>query len=149
MRSLFVFLAVCCAVAAAGDLRLENSRYETVAYIREDGRIEDASFQLLGYIRTESEDEAVEPGLRIEAGDFRVLGYIRDNEVQSPDLRKLFDITSDGRIRDSRLRNSGSIREDGTVEGSDFRVILYTDGAHEDLRLRIMAYLVFFSTLLE
>ncbi len=148
MRSLFVFLALCCAVASAGDLRLENSRYETVAYIREDGRIEDASFQLLGYIRAESEDEA-EPGLRIEAGDFRVLGYIRDNEVQSPDLRKLFDITSDGRIRDSRLRNTGSIREDGTVEGSDFRVILYTDGSHEDLRLRIMAYLVFFSTLLE
>lgn len=147
MRSLFVFLALCCAVASAGDLRLENSRYETVAYIREDGRIEDASFQLLGYIRTETEES--EPGLRIEAGDFRVLGYIRDNEVQSPDLRKLFDITSDGRIRDSRLRNSGSIREDGTVEGSDFRVVLYTDGAHADLRLRIMAYLVFFSTLLE
>lgn len=147
MRSLFVFLAVCCAVVSAGDLRLENSRYETVAYIREDGRIEDASFQLLGYIRTETEES--EPGLRIEAGDFRVLGYIRENEVQSPDLRKLFDITSDGRIRDSRLRNRGSIREDGTVEGSDFRVILYTDGAHADLRLRIMAYLVFFSTLLE
>jgi hypothetical protein len=147
MRSLFVFLALCCAVASAGDLRLENSRYETVAYIREDGRIEDASFQLLGYIRTEIEES--EPGLRIEAGDFRVLGYIRENEVQSPDFRKLFDITSDGRIRDSRLRNSGSIREDGTVEGSDFRVILYTDGAHEELRLRIMAYLVFFSTLLD
>lgn len=147
MRSLFVFLAVCCAVVSAGDLRLENSRYETVAYIREDGRIEDASFQLLGYIRTETEES--EPGLRIEAGDFRVLGYIRENEVQSPDLRKLFDITSDGRIRDSRLRNTGSIREDGTVEGSDFRVMLYTDGDHEDLRLRIMAYLVFFSTLLE
>ncbi|MFO7627347.1 MAG: hypothetical protein R6V62_08835 [Candidatus Fermentibacteraceae bacterium] len=148
MRSLFVSLAVFCAVVSAGDLRLENSRYETVAYIREDGRIEDASFQLLGYIRTESEEESG-PGLRIEAGDFRVLGYIRENEVQSPDLRKLFDITSDGRIRDSRLRNSGSIREDGTVEGSDFRVILYTDGAHEELRPRIMAYLVFFSTLLE
>lgn len=147
MRSLFVSLAVFCAVVAAGDLRLENSRYETVAYIREDGRIEDASFQLLGYIRVETEEE--EPGLRIEAGDFSVLGYIRENEVQSPDLRKLFDITDDGRIRDSRLRNTGSIREDGTVEGSDFRVILYTDGAHEDLRLRIMAYLVFFSTLLE
>lgn len=147
MRSLFVFLAFFYAVVSAGDLRLENSRYETVAYIREDGRIEDASFQLLGYIRTETEES--EPGLRIEAGDFRVLGYIRQNEVQSPDLRKLFDITDDGRIRDSRLRNTGSIREDGTVEGSDFRVILYTDGSHEDLRLRIMAYLVFFSTLLE
>ncbi len=147
MRSLFVSLAVCCAVVSAGDLRLENSRYETVAYIREDGRIEDSSFQLLGYIRVETEEE--EPGLRIEAGDFSVLGYIRENEVQSPDLRKLFDITDDGRIRDSRLRNTGSIREDGTVEGSDFRVILYTDGTHDDLRLRIMAYLVFFSTLLE
>ncbi len=148
MRSLFILTSVLCAALSAGDLRLENNRYETVAYIREDGRIEDASFTLLGYIRSESEDEE-DAGLRIEASDFRVLGYIRDNEVQNPESRKLFDITDDGRIRDGRLRNVGSIRDDGTVEGSDFRIIIYTDGAHDDLRLRLMAYLVFFSDLLE
>lgn len=147
MRSLFVLFTILCAAVSLADLRLENSRYETVAYIREDGRIEDASYNLLGYIRVESEEE--DAGLRIEAGDFRILGYIRDNEVMNPESRKLYDITSDGRIRDSRLRNIGSIREDGTVDGSDFRVMLYTDGTHTDLRLRLMAYLVFFSELLE
>ncbi len=146
MRSLFIVTAIMCAALSAGDLRLENSRYETVAYIREDGRIEDAYFELLGYIREETEDDAVI--LRIEAPDFELLGYVRGDEVQDPEERKLFDITGDGRIRDNRLRNMGSIRDDGTVEGSDFRVILYTDGTHGSLRPRLMAYLVFFSDLL-
>lgn len=145
MRSLFTLLPVLCAALFAGDLRLENSRYETVAYIREDGRIEDPSFQLLGYIRTDTEEE----GIRIETNDFRVLGYIRDGDVLDSDYRKLYDITGDGRIRDVRLRSVGSIRDDGTVEGGDFRVILYTDGTHPDLRQRVMVYLVFFGDLLE
>ena len=147
MKKLFVVIAaVMCSAAFAGDLRLENGRYETVAYIREDGRIEDAFFELLGHIREETENDATI--LRIEACDFEVLGYVRDDEAQDPNGMKLYDLTGDGRIRDNRLRNMGSIRDDGTVEGSDFRVILNTDGTQRNLKPRLLAYLVFFSTLL-
>ena len=145
MRSLFILIAFGLVAVSAADIRLENSRYETVAYIREDGRIEDPSFNLLGYIRTDTQED----WFRIEGNDFQILGYIRDNEFLNVEERKLIDITSDGRLRDTRLRNIGCIRSDGTVEGSDFRVILYTDGSHSFLRERVVAYLVFFGGLLD
>ncbi len=133
------------AVAAAGHLRLESSDYETVAYVREDGRIEDASFQPLGRIVTDDDTEM----LRIEDDNFNILGYINEYEFLNPDEERLFELTSDGRLKNDRFRDVAIIRDDGTVESLNFSVMLYTDGSNEALKQRIAVYIIYFSDILD
>jgi hypothetical protein len=144
-NSFITALLLFVAVASAGNLRMENSSYETVAYIREDGRIEDASFLPLGRIILDEETERI----RIEDNSFNILGYIDGNEFLNSLEERVFELTSDGRLKNHRFRDVARIRTDGTVEALDFSVILYTDGSHDDLTQRIAVYLIYFSDLLE
>ncbi len=141
----FVILALLCSASFAGHLRLENSGYETVAYVREDGRIEDASFMPLGRMVTDEDMDMI----RIEDNDFNVLGYIDGDEFLDSDEEPMYEITRDGRLKNHRFRDVLTIRDDGTVETPSFNVVLYTDGSHEDLKHRIAVYLIYFSDLVE
>ncbi len=138
-------LLVLAAVASAGHLRLEDSGYETIAYVREDGRIEDASFFPLGRIVLDEDNQRI----RIEDADFNTLGYIEENEFLDSFEDRIFELTSDGRLKNHRFRDVAIIRNDGTVEALNFSVILYTDGSHDDLAQRIAVYMIYFSNLLE
>lgn len=133
------------AVAAAGHLRLESSDYETVAYVREDGRIEDASFQPLGRIVADDEMDMI----RIEDDSFNVIGYINEAEFLNPDEERIFELTPDGRLKNNRFRDVAIIRDDGTVESLNFSVMLYTDGSDDELKQRIAVYIIYFSELLD
>ena len=144
-NSFFVILAVFCSASFAGHLRLENSGYETVAYFREDGRIEDASFMPLGRIVADEDMDMI----RIEDNDFNVLGYIDGEEFLDADEEPIYEITRDGRLKNHRFRDVLTIRDDGTVETPSFNVVLYTDGFHENLKQRIAVYLIYFSQLIE
>lgn len=138
-------LLILSTFAVAGHLRLENSGYETVAYVREDGRIEDASFMPLGRIVMDEEMEMI----RIEDDSFNVLGYIDGDEFLDASEEPIFEITRDGRLKNHRFRDVLTIRDDGTVETPSFSVLLYTDGSHEDLKQRIAVYIIYFSDLIE
>lgn len=146
MKNTFVLiLAVLSSAAFAGHLRLENSGYETVAYVREDGRIEDASFMPLGRIVADEEMDMI----RIEDDNFNVLGYIDGDEFLDADEEPIFEMTRDGRLKNHRFRDVLTIRDDGTVETPSFTVVLYTDGSHEELKQRIAVYVIYFSDLIE
>lgn len=145
MRNIvFVILAVA-ATGFSGHLRLENSCYETIAYVRDDGRIEDASFLPLGRIVNDDDLGLI----RIEDDSFNVLGYIDDEEFLNADEEPMYELTSDGRLKNHRFRDVLTIRDDGTVETPNFSVVLYTDGAHDDLKMRLAVYLIYFSDLID
>lgn len=144
-KYLFFCLIILVSVATAGHLRLEDSGYETIAYIREDGGIEDASFMPIGRIILEEDEDRY----RIEDDSFTTLGYFKDGEFLDSFEDRIFELSSDGRIKNHRFRDVAIIRNDGTVEALNFSVILYTDGSHEDLMQRIAVYLIYFSDLLE
>ncbi len=144
-KYLIVALIIFSSIASAGHLRLEDSGYDTIAYIREDGRIEDASFMPLGRIVLDEETDR----LRIEDDSFNTLGYIEENEFLDSFEDRIFELSTDGRLKNHRFRDVAIIRGDGTVEALNFSVILYTDGTHEDLSQRIAIYLIYFSELLE
>jgi hypothetical protein len=142
MRNLLIMLAMALAASAvAGDLRLEDSSFRTLAYIRESGRIEDDAFQTIGYIREE--------GTRIEDADYTTLGYMEEGVVENADYEEIYRLGEDGRITDSRFRTVARITSDGTVEDNAFMVLIYTDGTDEDMTKKIATYLIFFSDLLE
>ena len=144
-KHFFVALLVFVAVASAGHLRLENSGYDTIAYIREDGRIEDASFFPLGRIILEEDTDRI----RIEDDSFNILGYVDGDEFLDSFEDRIFELSTDGRLKNHRFRDVAIIRDDGTVEALNFSVILYTDGSHEELRQRIAIYMIYYSDLLE
>jgi hypothetical protein len=133
------------SAAFAGHLRLENSGYETVAYVREDGRIEDASFMPLGRMVLDEDMRMV----RIEDDSFNVLGYIDGNEFLNADEEPMYELTDDGRLKNHRFRDVLSVRDDGTVETPSFSIVLYTDGSHENLKQRIAVYIIYFSDIIE
>lgn len=141
----FIALMIFSTLASAGHLRLEDRGYDTIAYVREDGRIEDASFLPLGRIVTEEDTERI----RIEDASFNTLGYVDENEFLDSFEDRIFELTSDGRLKNYRFRDVAIIRNDGTVEALNFSVILYTDGSHDDLARRIAVYMIYFSNLLE
>ena len=132
-------------ISSAGHLRLEDSGYDTIAYVREDGRIEDAAFLPLGRIVFDEDADRI----RIEDANFNTLGYIEGNEFLDSFEDRIFELTSDGRLKNHRFRDVAIIRDDGTVEALNFSVILYTDGSHDDLAQRIAVYMIYFSNLLE
>ncbi|MCD4706601.1 MAG: hypothetical protein K8S62_02555 [Candidatus Sabulitectum sp.] len=144
-KHFLIALLVFTTIASAGHLRLEDSGYETIAYIREDGRIEDASFMPLGRIVLDENNDRI----RIEDASFNTLGYIDENEFLGNFEDRIFELTSDGRLKNHRFRDVAIIRDDGTVEALNFSVILYTDGSHENLAQRIAVYMIYFSNLLE
>ncbi len=144
-KNLFPLLLLLSATAFAGHLRLEDSSYNTVAYVREDGRIEDASFLPLGRIVCEDDSDR----LRIEDDGFNILGYVDDDEFLDSFEERIFELTSDGRLKNHRFRDVAIIRNDGTVEALNFSIMLYTDGSHDDLARRIAVYLIYYSNLLE
>ncbi|HOP27514.1 MAG TPA: hypothetical protein PLM22_10890 [Candidatus Sabulitectum sp.] len=144
-NTIMILLALFSGIALAGHLRLENSSYETVAYIRDDGRIEDASFLPLGRIVMDDDLEM----LRVEDDSFNVLGYIDGDEFLDSDEEPIYEIGRNGRLKNHRFRDVFTIRDDGTVETPSFSVVLYTDGSHEDLKQRVAAYIIYFSDLIE
>ncbi len=140
-----ILLFLFSGMALAGHLRLENSSYETVAYIRDDGRIEDASFLPLGRIVMDDDLEM----LRVEDDSFNVLGYIDGDEFLDAEEEPIYEMGRNGRLKNHRFRDVFTIRDDGTVETPSFSVVLYTDGSHEDLKQRVAAYIIYFSDLIE
>jgi hypothetical protein len=144
-RFLLPALLLLATAASAGNLRLEDSSYNTIAYVREDGRIEDASFSPLGRIVAEEDTDRI----RIEDASFNTIGYICEDEFLDNAEERIFELTSDGKIKNHRFRDVAIIRNDGTVEALNFSVMLYTDGSHDDLAQRIAVYLIYFSNLLE
>ncbi len=140
-----ILLFLFSGIALAGHLRLENSSYETVAYIRDDGRIEDASFLPLGRIVMDDDLEM----LRVEDDSFNVLGYIDGDEFLDAEEEPIYEMGRNGRLKNHRFRDVFTIRDDGTVETPSFSVVLYTDGSHEDLKQRVAAYIIYFSDLIE
>lgn len=146
MNKIFlVVLFLLATTVSAGHLRLEDSGYDTIAYIREDGRIEDASFLPLGRIINEEDTGRI----RIEDAGFNTLGYVEENEFLDSFEDRIFELTPDGRLKNYRFRDVAIIRSDGTVEALNFSVILYTDGSSDDLPQRIAVYMIYFSNLLE
>ncbi|MCK5785987.1 MAG: hypothetical protein KAH54_05460 [Candidatus Sabulitectum sp.] len=141
----FIALLIFASISTAGHLRLEDSGYETIAYVREDGRIEDASFMPLGRIVLDEDTDRI----RIEDDKFNTLGYIDENEFLDSFEDRIFELTSDGRLKNHRFRDVAIIRDDGTVEALNFSVILYTDGSHDHLAQRVAVYMIYFSDLLE
>ena len=144
-NTLFLVLMTVASISLAGHLRLENRSYETVAYIRDDGSIEDASFMPMGRIVYEEDSNRI----RIEDCGFNVLGYIEDENFYDRDENHLYELTSDGRLKSPRHRDVATIRDDGTVEAPNFSIMLYTDGNNDTLKERIAVYLIYFSDLLE
>lgn len=144
MKSLLVasiIMLFTITIVSAGDIRLEDSHFNTLAYIRDNGRIENSSFEILGYLREDG---------RIEDNSFRTLGYIdEDGRIENDSFGDLYTIGENGRLTDTRFSRVAQIQSDGTVEDDCFRIILYADGSHDNMMHRIAVYLVFFSDLLE
>jgi hypothetical protein len=114
LRSVWVVSCVGAVVAvgaAAADVHITYSTGSVVAYIRDSGRVEDASFRTLGYVRT---------GGRVEDMRFRTLGFVRD----------------DGSVEDASYWNIGRVRGGGSVEDASSRVVGYVrEGVIQDPRL--------------
>lgn len=144
-NTLFLVLMTVVSISLAGHLRLENRSYETVAYIRDDGSIEDASFMPMGRMVNEEESNRI----RIEDCGFNVLGYIEDGQFLDSDENRIYELADGGRLKNHRYRDVATIRDDGTVEATNFSIMLYTDGNNDTLKERIAVYLIYFSDLLE
>jgi len=114
LRSVWVVSCVGTVVAvgaAAADIQIRAPSGPVVAYIRDGGRVEDASFRTLGYIRT---------GGRVEDMRFRTLGFVRD----------------DGSVEDASYWTIGRVRGGGCVEDASSRAVGYVrEGVIQDPRL--------------
>ena len=57
------------AATAAYGQRITNANYQTVAYIKSDGTIQDGSYRTVGYIKSNG---------TIQDASYRTIGYARD-----------------------------------------------------------------------
>ena len=121
------------AATAAYGQRITNANYQTVAYIKSDGTIQDGSYRTVGYIKSNG---------TIQDGSYRTIGYLKsDGTIQDSSYRTVGHIKDDGTVQDSSYRTIGHVKKDGTVQDASYRTIGYA----RDIPLRWAAFFFFFS----
>ena len=132
--------ALSVAGPAAADIKITGRAFGSTAFIRTDGRVENASFRILGYVR---------PGGRVEDARFRALGYFHDGTIKDGRLRTIGYYRSDGRVEDASLRVVGYVRG-GVVQDERFRAVAYYDDGdcEAGVEAALAAYIFFFSSVL-
>ncbi len=140
-RSIFFLLGVGAVVAvgaAAADIQIEGANGAVVAYIRDGGRVEDASFRTLGYVRD---------GGRVEDMRFRTLGFTGDDgSVQDASFWTIGYMRVGGRLEDASFMTVGYIRE-GVIQDPRFATVGFYEAADfaGDVGTAMAAYVFFFS----
>ncbi len=127
------------AVGTAGaDIKVEGSNGGVVAYIRDGGRVEDASFRPLGYIRD---------GGRVEDMRFRTVGFVRGGgSVEDATYWTIGYFRGGGRVEDASFRTVGYVRE-GVIQDPRFVTVGFYEvsGFEGDVDAAMAAYVFFFS----
>jgi len=140
-KSICIILGVGTVVAvgaAAADIRVEGVKGGVVAYIKDGGRVEDASFRTLGYVRD---------GGRVEDMRFRTLGFVSDDgSVKDASFWTIGYMRVGGKIEDASFRTVGYIRE-GVMQDSRFATVGFYEAANfaGDVDTAMAAYVFFFS----
>ena len=83
MKRLMIFLSAVLMLSCtiAGAQRIASSSFTTLAYIRDDGTMQDASFRTIGYFK---------PGGTVQDASFRTIGYVKpDGTVQDSSFRTI------------------------------------------------------------
>lgn len=139
LRSFYVLLSVGVAVgSAAADIQIEGPSGAVVAYIRDGGRVEDASFRSLGYVRD---------GGRVEDMRFRTLGFVGDDgSVQDDSYWTIGYVRTGGRVEDASFKTVGYVRE-GVIQNSRFATVGFYEASDfaGDVEVAMAAYVFFFS----
>jgi hypothetical protein len=125
---------------AVADIKVQGPAFGATAFIRTDGRVENATLRTLGYVRPEG---------RVEDARFRALGYVRDGRIEDGRLRTIGYYRSDGRVEDASFRVIGYIRE-GVIQDGQLRSVAYYDEGDCDVGVgaALAAYVFFFSSVL-
>jgi hypothetical protein len=120
----------------AGEITISKGG-STIAYISDDGRIENSSRSTLGY---------VDSGGRVENAGRSTMGYIQDGRVENSGRSTIGYINSEGRVENAGRMTIGYITS-GRIENSSRSTVLTFSG---DLDLtRIGAYIFFFNLVLQ
>lgn len=72
-KSIIIFLSLVILASAFGNeafaQRVTNGSYQTVAYIKSDGTIQDDSYRTIGHIKSDG---------TVQDGSYRTIGYAKD-----------------------------------------------------------------------
>lgn len=120
----------------AGEITI-SSGGSTVAYISDDGRIENASRSTIGY---------VDSGGRVENAGRSTLGYIEGDRVENSGRSTIGYINSDGRVENAGRMTIGYITS-GRVENASRSTVLTFSGSLD--LTKIGAYIFFFNKVLK
>lgn len=130
--------AVVAVGVAAADIQVRAPSGSVVAYIRDGGRVEDASCRTLGYVRT---------GGRVEDMRFRTLGFVRDDgSVEDASYWTIGRVRGGGSVEDASSRVVGYVRE-GVIQNAGLVTVGFYEasGFKGDADAAMAAYVFFFS----
>ncbi len=124
--------------AAAGETRVLDADYATVAFVKEDGRLLDPAYRTIGSLRgTSVVDAANAPAGRIDAD-----GAIRD----AADKIVAY-LREEGKLVNASRETIGFMKINGTILDADYEPLGYV--YNEDLTApggpALLAYLFFFA----
>jgi hypothetical protein len=108
----------------------------TIAYISDDGRIENSGRTTIGYVDSSG---------RVENAGRTTLGYIEGDRVENSGRSTIGYINSDGRVENAGRMTIGYINS-GRVENAGRSTVLTFSGS-QDL-IKIGAYIFFFNQIL-
>jgi len=120
----------------AGDITISQGG-STIAYISDDGRIENSSRSTIGY---------VDSGGRVENAGRSTLGYIEGDRVENSGRSTIGYISTEGRGENAGRMTIGDITS-GRVENSSRSTILTFSGSLD--LIKIGAYIFFFNKVLK
>ena len=126
-----------CGFCVAEEMIISNTRGAIVAYIDNDGRIENHSRITIGYIDSSG---------RVEDAGRSTLGYIEGDRVENSGRTTIGYIDSSGRVENAGRMTIGYITS-GNVENASRSTVLTYSGL-EDIK-KIGAYIFFFYRLLQ
>jgi hypothetical protein len=131
-----VFFFLMSGLIFAEEIRISNHG-ATVAFISENGRIENSARTTIGY---------VDPSGRVENSGRSTLGYIEKDRVENASRSTVGYIDSSGRVENAGRKTIGYITS-GRVENASRSTVLTFSGP-TDLK-KIGAYIFFFNQVLE
>jgi hypothetical protein len=120
----------------AGEITISKGG-STIAYISEDGRIENSSRSTLGYVDSSG---------RVENAGRSTMGYIQDGRVENSGRSTIGYINSEGQVENAGRMTIGYITS-GRVENASRSTVLTFSGSLD--LTKIGAYIFFFNRVLK
>lgn len=80
-RTLIILGLLLCSIIPGFAQRVTNGSYQTVAYIKSDGTVQDGSYRTIGHIKSDG---------TVQDGSYRTIGHIKsDGTVQDGNYRTI------------------------------------------------------------